>query len=423
MIGKPFVRRLSVVFCIALTCAVVPCFGGEYLLGTSDRLRIKVQEWPDLTGEYSVDADGAVSLPLIGDIQAAGHPVKDLAQEISTRLRKRSGGSDRPFAAIEIVQFRPYTILGDVQKPGEYPFRPGLTVIEAIGVAGGYYRPVLPPAQRLDRDVAIAEGDLRAATTKRMRLLVRTARLQAALDGKDDFAVPKELESRKSDPDVSAVLHDEHSALTQERDVARTEQAALDKISMLYQSQIESLQARIASFKQEKGTIDHQLDEVRALSARGLALSATLIGLERASAQVADQRLISETEILKAQENVELARQRVRDKAEERNRTNIKDMQQAKDDLAEANSRIKTANDLLDEAEVLAPAELKSQSSGRRPRTVIVLRKQPDGVHEITADDDMPLEPNDVIKVPSARPASKSGPTNLSRLGPGEASP
>jgi exopolysaccharide production protein ExoF len=423
MIGKPFVRRLSVVFCIALTCAVVPCFGGEYLLGTSDRLRIKVQEWPDLTGEYSVDANGAVSLPLIGDIQAAGHPVKDLAQEISARLQKRSGGSDRPFAAIEIVQFRPYTILGDVQKPGEYPFRPGLTVIQAIAVAGGYYRPVLPPAQRLDRDVAIAEGDLRAATTKRIRLLVRTARLQAALDGKDDFAVPKELESRTNDPDVSAVLHDEHGALTQERDVARTEQAALERISMLYQSQIESLQQRIASFKQEKGTIDHQLDEVRALSARGLALSATLIGLERASAQVADQRLISETEILKAYENIELGKQRVRDKAEERNRTNIKDMQQAKDDLAEANSRIKTANDLLDEAQVLAPEELKSQSSGRRPRTVIVLRKQSDGVHEITADDDTPLEPNDVIKVPSARPASKSGPTNVSRLGPGEARP
>jgi hypothetical protein len=98
-------------------------------------------------------------------------------------------------------------------------------------------------------------------------------------------------------------------------------------------------------------------------------------------------------------------------------------MQQAKDDLAEANSRIKTANDLLDEAQVLAPAELKSQSSGRRPRTVTVLRKQPDGVHEITADEDIPLEPNDVIQVPTARPASRSGPTNVSRLVSGEARP
>jgi exopolysaccharide production protein ExoF len=153
MIGSS-AGRTFIVLGITLAFAASPCFGGEYRLGVSDRLKIKVQEWPDLTGEYAVTSDGSISLPLVGGIDAAGHSIKELAREISDRLQQRTGGTERPFAAVEIVQFRPYSIVGDVQKPGEYPFRPGLTVLQAIGAAGGYYRPDLgSQILRLDRDI------------------------------------------------------------------------------------------------------------------------------------------------------------------------------------------------------------------------------------------------------------------------------
>ena len=121
-----------------------------------------MQEWPDLAGEYTVSAEGSVSLPLIGDIKAAGLHVKELAQEISDQLQRRAGGAERPLAAVEIVQFRPFSIVGDVQHPGEYPYRPGLNVLQAIGIAGGYYRSDLGLGLlRLDRDIALAKGDIR----------------------------------------------------------------------------------------------------------------------------------------------------------------------------------------------------------------------------------------------------------------------
>src|SRR4051812_25157165 len=108
----------------------------DYKLGIADRLKVKVQEWPDLNGEYAVTPDGVVSLPLIGNIDVIGLRLNDLTQEISNRLARRSEGAERPLAAAEIVQYRPFSIVGDVQRPGEYPYRPGLTVLQAISLAG-----------------------------------------------------------------------------------------------------------------------------------------------------------------------------------------------------------------------------------------------------------------------------------------------
>jgi hypothetical protein len=68
-------------------------------------VKIKVQEWPDLAGEYTVTADGFVSLPLIGNIEAVGLRLEDLAQEISDQLRRRSEGAEQVLPAMEIAQY------------------------------------------------------------------------------------------------------------------------------------------------------------------------------------------------------------------------------------------------------------------------------------------------------------------------------
>jgi protein involved in polysaccharide export with SLBB domain len=412
--------RTFIVLGITLAFAASPCFGGEYRLGVSDRLKIKVQEWPDLTGEYAVTSDGSISLPLVGGIDAAGHSIKELAREISDRLQQRTGGTERPFAAVEIVQFRPYSIVGDVQKPGEYPFRPGLTVLQAIGAAGGYYRPDLgSQILRLDRDIAVAKGDIRTASLKRTRLIARAARLKAAIEGQDNVVMPPELLDQKDDPSVSAIMEGEQAALAQENETARSEQTAFENVRSLYQRQMASLRGQIDSLKQEKGTIQHQLDELRALSARGLALSATLLTLERTAAQIVNQQMVAETEIVKAEESVTLAEQRVHERAEERGRLNIRELQQTKDEMAEVQARLRTADDLLKEAQFLAPAEARERllGNGQRPSFTLV-RKDGETTREIAGDESTLVEPNDVIKIPTVqRPASPAGYTNLSRLG------
>src|ERR1700758_547669 len=96
------VTALSLVVILDATSA--PLRADDFRLGVSDRVKIKVQEWPDLSGEYTVTPDGVVALPLIGDIKASGLRLNDLAKEISDRLQQRSKGSERVLTAVEIAQ-------------------------------------------------------------------------------------------------------------------------------------------------------------------------------------------------------------------------------------------------------------------------------------------------------------------------------
>ena len=418
MIGSRFCK-ISIVLGMVLALGGPPAFGGDYRLGVSDRLKIKVQEWPDLTGEYAVAPDGSISLPLIGDINAVGLRVKELAQEVSDRLQQRAGGAERPFAAVEIIQFRPFTIVGDVQRPGEYPYRPGLTVLQAVSVAGGYYRPDVG-FLRLDRDIALAKGDIRTLLLKQRRLFARVSRLTAALAGQEDVPIPPELVNQKDNPAIFEVVESERAALARENDTARSEASALEDIRSLYQREIGSLRGQIEAMTQEQGTIQQQLKELRSLSARGLALSPTLFTLERALAQIVNQQTSAETEIVRALENITLAEQRVRERAIERSRTNTRDLQQAKDDIAETRARIGTADDLLREAQFSTPAEARERlaENGQR-HSVTLLRKEGETTREITADETTLIEPNDVVKVPIVIPKSlaASDYINLSRVG------
>jgi protein involved in polysaccharide export with SLBB domain len=420
MTGKRF-GEISIVLGIALALAASPTFGDEYRLGISDRLKIKVQEWPDIGGEYTVTTDGLVSLPLIGVIKATGLHVKDLAQEISDRLQRRAGGAERPFAAVEIIQFRPFSILGDVQRPGEYPYRPGLTVIQAISVAGGYYRSDAGlRLLRLDRDIALAKGDIRTLLLKQNRLVARAARLTAVLAGQENVPIPPELVNEKDDATISAIVESERAALARENDTARSEASALEDIKSLYQREIGSLRGQVEALTQEQGTIQQQLKELRALSARGLALSPTLFTLERTLSQIVNEQRSAETAIVRAEENITLAEQRVRERALERSRTNTRDLQQTKDEIAEVRARIGTADDLLKEAQFSAPAEARERlaEKGERP-SVTLLRMDGEIRREIAADEATLIEPNDIINVPTIRPKpiAASGYINLSRAG------
>ncbi|MEH2614387.1 polysaccharide biosynthesis/export family protein [Bradyrhizobium sp. AZCC 1693] len=410
---------ITMVLSIGLTAAAGLAFGNDYKLGVSDRFRVKVQEWPDLSGEYTVTADGSVSLPLVGNIGAAGLHVQDLAQEISDRLQRRADGSQRPWTAVEIIQFRPFSIVGDVQRPGEYAYRPGITVLQAISIAGGYYRPEFG-LLRLDRDIALAKGDVRTLLLKQNRLVARAARLTAALAGRETVSLPQGVGNQEDDSSNSAIIESERAALAVENETARSETAALEEIKSLYQDEIESLRAQIEAQKQEQGSIQQQLKDLRSLAARGLALNPTLFTLERSIAQVVNQQMNSEAAIVRAKENIALAEQRVRERAYERSRTNTRDLQQAKDDLAEVRARIGTAGDLLNEAQVSAPAEARERlaDDGQRP-SFTLLRKDGEIRREIAADETSLVEPDDIIKIPMIRPKpyAPGSYINLSRAG------
>lgn len=109
--------------------------GGAYMLGPGDRLRIKVYSEPELTGEYEVNSSGFVSLPLVGQVKASGTTTSQLERNIAAKMKGQV--SQDPKVNVEIAAYAPFYIFGEVKKAGEYPYRPGLTMADAVATAGG----------------------------------------------------------------------------------------------------------------------------------------------------------------------------------------------------------------------------------------------------------------------------------------------
>ena len=107
-----------------------------YTLGSGDRVRVTVFGEEELSGEFEVDGLGAISLPLIREVQAGGLKLRQLEQVITDKLL--DGYLKNPRVNIEILNYRPFYILGEVNQPGSYPYVSGMTVVNAVALAGGY---------------------------------------------------------------------------------------------------------------------------------------------------------------------------------------------------------------------------------------------------------------------------------------------
>lgn len=126
----------------------------DYQLGPADKIRLIVYGEPDLSGEFAVSPRGQISLPLLGEVAAAGFSIEELQQRIVEGLS--DGFVVNARVAAEVIQYRPYYILGEVGSPGEYPYSSRISAMKAIAAAGGFtYRAKKSVIyiKRADRDV------------------------------------------------------------------------------------------------------------------------------------------------------------------------------------------------------------------------------------------------------------------------------
>ena len=134
----PILAILAAGGCAAPPEAAPPpaTLNAPYRLASGDRLRIIVFGQDNLSNSYSVDGGGMISMPLIGRVRAQGLTTGELEKSIEARLRQ--GYIREPSVSAEVEAFRPFFVLGEVTTAGQYPFINGMTVQNAIAVAGGF---------------------------------------------------------------------------------------------------------------------------------------------------------------------------------------------------------------------------------------------------------------------------------------------
>lgn len=107
-----------------------------YRLGSGDRVRVTVFGQPELTGEFAVDGGGQMSYPLIGQLRAGGMTAAELEKALIGKLSPDY--LKNPSVSVEVLTYRPFYIVGEVRTPGSYPFVSGMTVLNAVALAGGF---------------------------------------------------------------------------------------------------------------------------------------------------------------------------------------------------------------------------------------------------------------------------------------------
>ncbi len=108
-----------------------------YQLGAGDEIRIAVFGLDALTNTYVVGDAGTISLPMVNEIPVKGRTTREVEAMIATELRDKDVVKN-PSVSVQVMKYRPFFILGEVQRPGQYPYVPGMSVLTAVSIAGGY---------------------------------------------------------------------------------------------------------------------------------------------------------------------------------------------------------------------------------------------------------------------------------------------
>ena len=108
----------------------------DYILGAGDKIKITVFGEKDLSGDYKIGGDGAISIPLIGVVNVADMNLRQAEQAIEEKLL--NGYLKTPSVSIEVQESRPFYIMGEVRRPGSYNYINGMNILQAVAISGGF---------------------------------------------------------------------------------------------------------------------------------------------------------------------------------------------------------------------------------------------------------------------------------------------
>lgn len=415
----PILKKISpvIVSILVLASGVARAEAEAYRLGPQDELQVRVSDLRTGAGEayqwqafnnskFAVAPSGRLSLPVIGEIDASGHTTAELEATIGKRLQEKAGLAVKPDASVQVVKFRPFYIMGSVETPGEYEYRPDLTVLQAVSIAGGLQRLSTDALLSYTREALSTHGDVRDLTTKRLALMARQARLDAEIKdvpltftgelqalGKGDRIIAEETQlydSRK------AALQAQISNLNQTKDFLK--------------EQIASLDAKDQNTSRSIDLIRQELDRVTSLVNKGLSAMPRQVEVSQTMAQLESNRLDAQIAVIRARQDVAKADRDILELKDNRRTMALQEATETRTKLAETEAKLETARNLLFQAETRAPAEVLANSEAYSQPEYVIFRKAGGNATRLVVGDQEPVQPGDVVRVqPRSRTRGQNG--------------
>jgi polysaccharide export outer membrane protein len=396
--------------CLCITFFALPiahAYAKEYLIQSGDTLELSVAGAPDLRQRIPINVQGVASFPLVGDIAAAGKTLNEVRSKVQETLPTKefrlrtNDGREVPIIVspqaidVTIAEYRPVYLNGDVSKPGEVAYRPGLTVRQAISLGGGY------DVMRLRMNNPFLEqadlrGDYESQWLEFAKEQAHIARLRAELAGQPQLDRQSMIDLPITRDAAEKILNNERELLTVRRADFANEKDHLTRMLEKQGQRIGMLTE--AEGKEREGARDDNEDLNRLQEARGRGLVPLTRVAEGKRLLLYSSSRALETGIAltqAARDSADIERQLKKLETDHRSQV-LSELQQAEVNLAEIRNRLEAASTKL-----VYVGMVRSQlvtGSDSKPELTIV-RANGQGTDQINADEDMELRPGDVVEV------------------------
>ncbi len=362
------------------------------------------EKWDSIGGEFLISDAKTISLPVIGTVPVGGLGTVELAAEISRELKAKIGLVETPHVTVEILEHQPIYVVGEVNKPGEYKFHPGLTVLHSLAMSGGEFR--LSNGSPGSGDNTYYVGQLREIENSILRTRIRIARLQVEISGQNEIRFDPKLQDDREL--AAAILQQEKSILAARANVVARQSKSLVELRDLLSAEIGVIEKKIDGTDEDIASIKKEVASAKSMVEKGIALPSRQADLERTLRGYHANRLDLVTAIMRARQNIAEATRNLEGLYDKQQTEVATELQSAQAGLDQLELKRDTTQKLLLNA--LSNGLGSGTPRGGASLAFTVTRRTGETVDEITASESTFLQPGDVVRVvrkgaPSAQPS------------------
>jgi polysaccharide export outer membrane protein len=410
--GSPRPRKIArlscfglLLFAAAMLCAASPA-RADYRLHVGDVIEISVARAPELKQRVPVQLDGSISFPMMGNLPVAGLTPAEAQSRIQAILatkvfrQRLSDGRDNEImidhdeVTATVVEYRPIYVNGDVSKPGEYAYRPLMTIRQAVALSGGYelmrYRMQNPVLEAADLR---AEYESLWAEFAKGQALVWRLKTELGEDKHLDQSSLKDLPLKQST--ISEIVHVEAEQLKARQADYDSQKAFLQRAIVLGDKQVDVLTEQQ---KQDDEGAQADIDELqRALEfyGKGALPSPRVADSRRAVLMSSTRKLQTSAQLMQIKQQQSDFTRQLGKLDDQRKMDLLKDLQDANVKLAEVRAKLQSTSEKLQYATLVRSQFVRG---GGQPE-IVVIRMDEKGQTRIRANEESELQPGDVVEV------------------------
>ncbi|NKJ08794.1 polysaccharide biosynthesis/export family protein [Rhizobium sp. SG741] len=244
------------------------------------------KEWTALNGEYVVSQSGTISIPMIGEMQVNDKTTSIVSADIGDKLKQITGLAVAPTASVEVVKYPMIYVSGAVEKPSELEFRPGLTVKQAIAMAGGSQRHSSQTGDYSEAQQISYAGEINRMELQLKQLSARRARLMAELNDQPTITFPPEIKAAPDGSVIKQIMISEIDLFNARADALRQQLVSAGDLETLLHNEINILDEKMSSQDEQVKIAQDELSDITKLVDTKILTTSRKTSLERIVAEM-----------------------------------------------------------------------------------------------------------------------------------------